>query len=52
MKYAFFALLNVHDKNLNFLYITCIYNLKRDRFFALYDIIHVQTLHHINDDVA
>ena len=39
-----------HDKNLNFLFI--IYNFKRERFFALYDLIHVRTLCHINDDVA
>ena len=35
---------------LNFLFIIC--NFKRDRFFALNDIIHVHTLHNINDDVA
>ena len=29
-----------------------IYNFKRDRFFVLYDNIHVCTLRHINDDVV
>ena len=29
-----------------------LYNFKRDRFFALIDVIHVHTLRHINDDVA
>ena len=28
------------------------YNFKPDRLIALYDIIHVPTLSHINDDVA
>ena len=28
------------------------YTFKRDRFFALNDVIHVHTLRHINDDVA
>ena len=41
---------NIHDKNLNFLFIT--YNFKRDRYFALNDVIHVHTLRHIIDDVA
>ena len=29
-----------------------IYNFKRDRFFALYDVKQVYTLRHINDDIA
>ena len=29
-----------------------IHNFKRDRFFALNDVIHVRTLRHFNDDVA
>ena len=28
------------------------YIFKRDRYFALNDVIHVHTLHHINDHVA
>ena len=28
------------------------YNFKSDRLIALYDVIHVRTLSHINDDVA
>ena len=39
--------LHIHDKKNNFLFI--IYNLKRDRFFALNDVIHVRKLRHIND---
>ena len=39
----------IHDKNLNFHFI--IYNFKQDRFLALYDIIHILKLHHINDDL-
>ena len=35
---------------MNFLFI--IYNFKRNRFFALNDVIHVRTLRHINDDIA
>ena len=37
-------------RNLNFLFI--LYNLKRNRFFTVNDVIHVRTLRHINDDVA
>ena len=37
-------------KEMNFLFI--IYNFKRDRLFALNDVIYVRTLRHINDDVA
>ena len=29
-----------------------IYNFKPDRFFALNDVTHIHTLHHINDDTA
>ena len=55
MKYTFsrFTGLNkwhIHSKNLNFLFIIC--NFKRDRFFALNDVIHIHNLRHINDDVA
>ena len=35
---------------MNFLFI--IFNLKRDRFLALNDVLHVRTKRHINDDVA
>ena len=35
---------------LNFLFI--IYHFKRNRFFAVNDVIHVRTLRHINNDVA
>ena len=41
---------HIHDKNLIFLFITN--NFKRDRFFALNDVIPVHTLRHIIDDVA
>ena len=37
-------------KNLNFLFI--MYDFKPDRFAKLNDVIHIHTLHHINDDIA
>ena len=40
----------IYSKILNFLFI--IYNFKRDRFFALNDVIHARTIRHINDDIA
>ena len=33
-------------------FLVIIYNFKRDRFFALNDVIHIHTLRYINDDVA
>ena len=55
MKYTFSRFMrwnkwHIHSKHLNFLLI--IYNFKRDRYFALNDVIHVRTLRHINDDIA
>ena len=55
MKYTFSNFMrwnkwHIHSKNFNFLFI--IYNFKSDRFFALYDVIHVCTLRCIVDDIA
>ena len=41
---------HIHDKNLNFLFI--IFTFKRDRFFALNDVIHIRTIRYSNDDIA
>ena len=37
---------------MNFLFIIYHFKLKRNRFFAVNDVIQVRTLRHINDDVA
>ena len=34
------------------IFLLYIFNFKHDRLFALYDVIHTSTLHHIKDDVA